>query len=239
MHRLWLAALAFALLSITSVVAATPASADDPWVGWIEADEVHVRSAPTTDAEIVRTLTVGDTIEVWDWVVGEYAMDNNQIWAVIGPGEYVYTAGISRGVGAYPPDPPEWVDYEEEWIDVNLTQQIATAYWGDSPQRSMLISSGRPGDETPTGEFEILWRIYDEWMSSETLIDGETDYYSRGHVYYTQYLTHTGNAFHYNYWKDNSPFGVPTSHGCIGLMYEDAEWLWEYADVGTPVVIHY
>lgn len=238
MRRLVLAMAALAFLSITVITTVSVAQAQEPWIGWIEADEAYVRAAPTSQSEIVGTLNVGDTITVWNWVVGEYAMDNNQVWAQIGPDEYVYSALISRGIGVEPPTPPDWAFHEGKWIDVNLTQQIATAYWGNSPQYWMLVSTGRPGMETPTGEFEILWRIFDEYMSSETL-DTPTDFYGRGHVYFTQYITTGGDAFHYNYWKDNSPFGVPTSHGCIGLTYEDAAWLWEFADVGTPVAIHY
>jgi lipoprotein-anchoring transpeptidase ErfK/SrfK len=238
MRRLLLVVVALALSSVFALATAHTARAEGPWTGWIESDEAYVRADATTDSEILGALHVGDTITVGNWVIGEYAMDNNNIWAEIGPGEYVYTASINRGIGSEPPTPPDWAFHEGKWIDVNLTQQIVTAYWGNDPQNWMLASTGRPGFETPTGEFNIEWRIYDEWMGSETLFE-ESDYYSHSHVYYTQYFTTAGNAFHYNYWKDNSPFGVPTSHGCVGLMYDDAEWLWNFADEGTPVVIHY
>jgi lipoprotein-anchoring transpeptidase ErfK/SrfK len=29
------------------------------------------------------------------------------------------------------------------------------------------------------------------------------------------------------------------SHGCMNLNIDDAQWLYEWADVGTPVEIHY
>jgi lipoprotein-anchoring transpeptidase ErfK/SrfK len=29
------------------------------------------------------------------------------------------------------------------------------------------------------------------------------------------------------------------SHGCINLNIDDAEWLYEWSDVGTQVDIHY
>ncbi len=32
-------------------------------------------------------------------------------------------------------------------------------------------------------------------------------------------------------------WGYAGSHGCLGLTYQDSAWLWEWAHVGTPVVI--
>jgi lipoprotein-anchoring transpeptidase ErfK/SrfK len=28
------------------------------------------------------------------------------------------------------------------------------------------------------------------------------------------------------------------SHGCLGLSLADSRWLWDWADIGTPVAIH-
>ena len=44
-------------------------------------------------------------------------------------------------------------------------------------------------------------------------------------------------GFHGTYWHDN--FGAPMSRGCVNLRTEDAEWLYHWASVGTPVVVHY
>jgi hypothetical protein len=34
-------------------------------------------------------------------------------------------------------------------------------------------------------------------------------------------------------------FGVPSSHGCLGLRAEDAAWLFGILGIGTPVDVHY
>jgi hypothetical protein len=33
-------------------------------------------------------------------------------------------------------------------------------------------------------------------------------------------------------------FGTPVSHGCVNLAVDHAEWLFEWATIGTPVVVH-
>jgi len=42
-------------------------------------------------------------------------------------------------------------------------------------------------------------------------------------------------AMHGTYWHDN--FGHPMSHGCVNLRNIDAEWLYGWAPIGTPVLV--
>jgi lipoprotein-anchoring transpeptidase ErfK/SrfK len=78
-------------------------------------------------------------------------------------------------------------------------------------------------------------------MDSETIgipRDAPGGYYVTD-VLYTQYFTNEGHALHYNYWVDPAAFGsFPTSHGCIGLTLDDAKYFWDFASIGTPIVIH-
>jgi hypothetical protein len=45
-----------------------------------------------------------------------------------------------------------------------------------------------------------------------------------------------GYGLHGTYWHDN--FGTPMSHGCVNLSNADAQWLFNWASVGTKVVTH-
>ena len=56
-------------------------------------------------------------------------------------------------------------------------------------------------------------------------------------VLFTQYFLPTGQSIHYNWWS--SSWGYPGSHGCLGLPYADAAFMWSFATIGTPVSIHY
>jgi LysM repeat protein len=115
-----------------------------------------------------------------------------------------------------------------KWIDVNLSAQRVTAYVGNTPVRSTLASTGLPATPTPTGQY----RIYVKYVS--TLMTGPGYYLPN--VPYTMYF-YRGYGLHGTYWHSN--FGRPMSHGCINLPTPEAQWLFNWAPVGTLVKIHY
>jgi len=45
-----------------------------------------------------------------------------------------------------------------------------------------------------------------------------------------------GYGIHGAYWHNN--FGNPMSHGCVNMQLGDAEALYNWADVGTRVIIY-
>jgi lipoprotein-anchoring transpeptidase ErfK/SrfK len=115
-----------------------------------------------------------------------------------------------------------------KWIDVNLSAQRVTAYVGNTAMRSSLASTGLPATPTPTGRY----RIYVKYVS--TLMQGPGYYLPN--VPYTMYF-YRGYGLHGTYWHAN--FGRPMSHGCINLPTSEAQWLFNWAPVGTLVNIHY
>jgi len=123
-------------------------------------------------------------------------------------------------------------------IVAELTEPcLVTAYENGKPVYSTLSLKGTTSWGTPTGFFTILRRVENETMSSETLgipRDGPGGYYLKN-VLYTQYFTPDGASIHYNYWSSN--WGYSGSHGCLGMSYDDALWFWNWAEVGTPLVI--
>jgi len=103
-------------------------------------------------------------------------------------------------------------------------------------------TSGRPGWETPVGTFRIQRRVENETMVGSTLLRLDTfeiPTYRLENVRWTQYFTGGGAALHTNYWRPAGLFGMPSSHGCLGLVEQHAKWLWDWARVGTPLLIHY
>jgi lipoprotein-anchoring transpeptidase ErfK/SrfK len=46
-----------------------------------------------------------------------------------------------------------------------------------------------------------------------------------------------GVALHGTYWHDRFGTGYRPSHGCVNLNLDDAEWLYAWTDVGTPVTV--
>jgi len=114
------------------------------------------------------------------------------------------------------------------WIDVDLSRQTLTAYAGQTPVRSTLVSTGLPRTPTPVGRYHIYVKFIRDDMSGPG--------YYLADVPYTMYF-HRGYGIHGTYWHSN--FGHPMSHGCINLPTEEAEWLFHWASVGTLVYIHW
>ena len=114
------------------------------------------------------------------------------------------------------------------WIDVRLSSQRVTAWQGNVPVRTMVVSTGISRYPTPRGRF----RIYAKYRSVTMSGPG---YYLRG-VPHTMYF-YRGYALHGTYW--HSSFGRPMSHGCVNLTRADAAWLYSWTPVGTLVVVRY
>ena len=231
------------LLAAALVFAATflsqpgVAEASEPWQGTVATDSINVRSAPNSSAPRVGVLERGQPVTVLAWVTGEEIETQNSTWAQLGEGRYVYSALIRKNDPKGPPPLPGGIQSSGKWIDVNVTQQVLTAYEGDKPVHVMVISSGRPEYPTPQGLFTILRRVPSATMDSSS-VPWVRDSYRLDNVLYTQYFTELGAALHLAWWKREDSFGIPTSHGCIGMPLKEALWLWNWAEVGTPLHIH-
>ncbi len=114
------------------------------------------------------------------------------------------------------------------WIDVSLSRQRLTAYQGQTPVFTTLVSSGLPGTPTVVGTFAIRTKLFSQAMSGPG--------YYLPNVPYVMYF-YAGYAIHGTYWHNN--FGHPMSHGCVNVSTPDAAWLFGWASIGTPVVVHY
>lgn len=123
---------------------------------------------------------------------------------------------------------------EKKWIEVNLTQQSLTAYEEATPVRNFLISSGVPGHETVTGVFHIYVKYASQRMVGGSKAAG--DYYDLPNVPWVNYF-YQDYALHGAYWHHN--WGHTMSHGCVNEPDDQAKWIYDWAPIGTTVVIHY
>jgi lipoprotein-anchoring transpeptidase ErfK/SrfK len=145
--------------------------------------------------------------------------------------------------------PPKGVKPGERWIDVDTTQQIMTAYEGETPVYLTLVSTGRyGGSRTVKGVYRIWAKISaiamdntDEELEDEAAADagapGETavaparKLYSLHDVPWTQFF-HESYALHGVYWHDS--FGNRRSHGCVNLSPADARWFYRWTTPAVP-----
>jgi lipoprotein-anchoring transpeptidase ErfK/SrfK len=127
---------------------------------------------------------------------------------------------------------PAGVRADERWIDINLTTQTLTAYEGDTPVFSTLISSGISTRRTVTGQFRVWHRNLSQTMDGRRL---GYDYYLEN-VPYVMYF-YRDFAIHGTYWHNN--FGTPMSSGCVNMKTDEAEWLYNWSQLGTLVNVRY
>jgi hypothetical protein len=207
----------------------------DVWQG-AALGETNVRAQPSTKSRIVDELVYGDPVEVVAWVKGEEVYEGADLWAQIGPNRYVYGRNVGRTGPVSPPPLPPDAPAAGKWIDVDLTQQIMTAYEGRTPVRVVETTTGRAGWDTPPGYYTVLSRVANETMTSGAI--GAEEFYKLEDVLFTQYFTQRGHAIHFAWWRTQETIGRPGSHGCLNLLLEDARFFWDWATIGTPIYIH-
>jgi len=125
----------------------------------------------------------------------------------------------------------------DKYIDINISTQHMEAYLkGGVKVGSWAVTTGRNGWNTPTGTFLISRKAYNVCMpnppSTQPLCG----------IHYVSYFTSQGHAIHQAWWR--SYFGGQDykwngSHGCINATLSTAQFIYNWAPIGTPVTIHY
>jgi hypothetical protein len=221
-----------------------PTSIDAPsrWWGISYVDGANLRPQPSTKTPSIGELPKGRPVVVSGWVAGDEVIKDNPTWAVLSDSAFLYCS-VLRPVAlpAAPPPPSAFADFAGRWIDLNLLHQVVVAYEGASAIRLARTSTGRPGWETAPGRYSIQRRVEKETMESTSLLglDAQRADYKVENVRWTQYFSADGKALHENYWKPRDEFGIPSSHGCAGLVAEDALFFWNWAALGVPVIAHF
>jgi hypothetical protein len=118
---------------------------------------------------------------------------------------------------------PLWASKE---IVVDLSAQKAYAYVEGSLVFEGRISSGVAGRETPTGEYRILEKKRYHRSNMWPRPNGGAK------MHYMLRLTYDGIAMHLGPVPNR-----PASHGCIRMKHGFAQRMFEWAQVGTPVVV--
>lgn len=114
-----------------------------------------------------------------------------------------------------------------KWIEIRLASQSLVAYEGQRPVYWATVSTGTYRTPTPKGRFRIYSKLRLGTMAGR-------DYRFTNVPYIMNF--HGGYSIHGTYWHNN--FGWPMSHGCVNMRISDAQWLYNWAPIGTLVVIH-
>src|SRR3989304_3965506 len=114
-----------------------------------------------------------------------------------------------------------------KYIEIVLSKQTLYAFDGQTLVRSFLISSGVASHPSPVGMFAI-------YSKSRSVLMSGPDYYLPNVQWVNRF--YGPYSIHGTYWHSN--FGHPMSHGCINATNGDAAFIYTWAPMGTPVVIH-
>lgn len=109
-------------------------------------------------------------------------------------------------------------------ILVSVSDQRIYAYEDGELVRSHIVSTGLPETPTVLGDYSVYVKYVADDMSGP-------DYFLP-QVPWTMYF-YQGYAIHGTYWHNS--FGRPMSRGCVNLPPDEAEWFFNFAQVGTPV----
>ncbi|MHB0877054.1 MAG: L,D-transpeptidase [Anaerolineae bacterium] len=123
-----------------------------------------------------------------------------------------------------PAEPPQPTVTNGKQIVVVLSAQRVYAFENGQLINEFLVSTGLPYTPTVQGDFAIYLQIPSQWMSGPG--------YSLPNVQWVSYFQ-GDYSFHGTWWHNN--FGHPMSHGCVNMRNEDAQWLYEWAPLGTAV----
>lgn len=123
----------------------------------------------------------------------------------------------------------------DKWIVVDTTNKRMYAYEQSNLVNTFLISAGAPETPTVLGQFAIYTKYRAQDMRGSNA-DGSR--YFQPNVEWVSYF-YKDYALHGNYWRPLSWFGnINSSHGCVGVVNEQAKWIYEWAPIGTPVIVH-
>ena len=151
--------------------------------------------------------------------------------SLILPGQVL---SIPRGGRAVPSSP---ISGGGKRIVIDLSEQHLYAYSGGVLVYSFVASTGQPGAATLTGTFSVLHKYPNAYAATWNL---QMPYWLG--IYWAGSLE---NGIHALPIMSNGQrlwegyLGTPVSFGCIILGTEEARLLYNWAEIGTPVVVQY
>lgn len=129
---------------------------------------------------------------------------------------------------------PRGIRAGERWIDVDVQQQVLTAYIGARATFAALVSTGRGAEgsvlATPRGEHRMWVKLRTSNMDN---LDQEAaaENYAIQAVPWVMYFER-GYGLHGTFWHRD--FGNKHSHGCVNLSPRDAERLFAWTSPKLP-----
>lgn len=204
---------------------------------------VNMRSGPGENYPVVLRLRNGVLLKVKETVIRD-GREWYKIWLdggihfpervtgdwYVSAGEYV-RAFTNKGDEELSPGEKATTTKR---IIVDLSKEMLYAYDGDALFMEEKISAGLDDTPTPRGTFFVYKKTPSRYMQGP-IPDVSDQYFDLPGVPWNLYFTYEGAVIHGAYWHNN--FGQQWSHGCVNLSPENAQKLYEWTPVGTPVIV--
>jgi hypothetical protein len=209
-----------------------------------EGECLRVRGGPGTDYPVVASLRNGVVLKVDGKVERE-----DMAWYKIVFDEWLrypervtgdwYVAADYVDVLLDEGDKTIWEnEYStstQKSITVNRSEQKLYAFEGNELVMEADISTGLELTPTPRGTFQIFKKTPSRYMQGPLPYINSYDYYDLPGVPWNLYFTEQGAVIHGAYWHNS--FGSQYSHGCVNLTPDRARELYNWADLGTTVIV--
>lgn len=124
-------------------------------------------------------------------------------------------------------------------LEIQLKQRRVTLYQGETKVKSYPIAVGRPGWETPKGNYKVQQRIEKPtWihpMTGEVVKGGDPE--NPLGKYWLGFWTDGKNWIGFHGTPTPKSVGTAASHGCIRMYNKDISELFAKIPIGTEVTV--
>lgn len=124
-------------------------------------------------------------------------------------------------------------------LEIRLSKRQVTLYQGDVKVKTYPIAVGRPGWETPTGNFRVRQKVKNPiWVHPFTgeQVPGKDPENPLG-GYWLGFWTDGRNSIGFHGTPTPLSVGKAASHGCVRMYVKDAAELFEKVNIGTVVKV--
>jgi L,D-transpeptidase catalytic domain len=134
-------------------------------------------------------------------------------------------------------------DGPNRMIIVSVQQQRLVAYDGGRVLVDTAVTSGRPALATDIGAMRVM-RKDSPWTMQSPWPKGSPEWYPDTAVQMVVWFTSNGEGLHDASWQPDetlgpgSQFGPFASHGCIHVPLAAVRTIFDWAPIGTPVVVY-
>lgn len=122
----------------------------------------------------------------------------------------------------------------DRWINIDLYNQTLSVYENNELVFASLVATGSGELYSDPGTYRIYQKLELDQMQGSYTSD-RSDFYYLEAVPWAMYYNHA-QAIHGIYWP--AMLGFTQSHGCVNMFPGDANWLFQWADVGDYVYVH-